>query len=145
MYSIRNLVLRGQDPDSDWCEYEYDFYKDGRKINSWFMDVEGDVTLHDLRDAMEKMKRVDLSFHCLDCAVNTSEIDEYYMVHDHIWLYANPDDYGMLCISCLEERLGRMLRPSDFTDAPVNGDFGNKSARLKERLGYGIENEVEVS
>lgn len=133
------------EPDAEWFEYRYDFYKGSQKINSWWMDTEGPVTLDDLRFALEKMKAVDLSFYCLDCNINTGEIDEYYMVHDHVWLYANPGDHGMLCISCLEGRLGRMLQPSDFTDAPVNGDFGNKSARLKERLGYGVEDEVEVS
>jgi len=43
------------------------------------------------------------------------------MVHDAVWaragMYSNG---GFLCIGCLEKRLGRTLRPSDFTDAPIN-------------------------
>lgn len=58
------------------------------------------------------------AFLCLDCRRDTS--DEYYMVHDELWLEANPDDDGMLCVLCLEARLGRQLTAADFTDAPVN-------------------------
>lgn len=57
---------------------------------------------------------------CLDCGVVTIDIGEYYMVHDIIWDAANPMHHGMLCIGCLENRLGRPLRRGDFTDAPCN-------------------------
>ena len=44
------------------------------------------------------------------------------MVHDVVWAKAGMDsDGGYLCgIGCLEKRLGRMLRPGDFTGAPIN-------------------------
>jgi len=74
-------------------------------------------------------------FACLDCETCTNCTGEYYMVHDHVWLSANPRDHGMLCIWCLERRLGRVLTKDDFTAAPVNsiwGQFG--STRLKNRL-----------
>lgn len=75
-------------------------------------------------------------FDCMDCGVDTSKTHEYYMVHDEIWLFVNPGDYGMLCIGCLEERLGRELTPYDFTDAPVNSEDWIHSDRLKSRIGY---------
>jgi hypothetical protein len=59
------------------------------------------------------------------------------MVHDELWECAT-DDFGgdgMLCIGCLENRLGGLLTKDDFTAAPVNdlwGEFG--SARLQDRL-----------
>jgi hypothetical protein len=31
-----------------------------------------------------------------------------------------PNGGGMLCIECLEKRIGRRLTAADFTDAPVN-------------------------
>jgi hypothetical protein len=40
----------------------------------------------------------------------------------------------MLCIGCLEERLGRRLNANDFTDAPVNHGFTWQSERLQNRL-----------
>ena len=32
----------------------------------------------------------------------------------------NPENRGMLCVGCVEERLGRRLQPDDFTDAEIN-------------------------
>ena len=57
---------------------------------------------------------------CLDCNGHTLEMDEYYMVQFHVWKEANPENDGMLCISCLEKRLGRILVPDDFLDCPLN-------------------------
>ena len=46
------------------------------------------------------------------------------MVHDYLWNQAVPDQYErenrVLCIGCLEERLGRVLTAADFTNFPVN-------------------------
>jgi hypothetical protein len=47
---------------------------------------------------------------------------EYYMLKHPVWAQANPALDGMLCIGCAEKRLGRRLRASDFTEAPVNYD-----------------------
>jgi hypothetical protein len=69
---------------------------------------------------------------CVDCSVDTINAGEYYAVRDDVW----PLDPrgGMLCIGCLEERIGRRLTPADFTDAPINRVRGN-SAPLRARLG----------
>ena len=67
---------------------------------------------------------------CLDCGVDTIAIDEYYMVTHELW--ANSD--GMLCIGCLEKRLGRELTPDDFPSCWDDRDHP-KSERLLERLG----------
>jgi hypothetical protein len=58
---------------------------------------------------------------CLDCSKDTS--DEYYGVHDHLWRRAvdSSQRHGMLCLLCLERRLGRALRFEDFKCVPVNG------------------------
>ena len=55
------------------------------------------------------------------------------MVTDEIWILANnKQTRGMLCIGCLEERLGRKLRPADFSDVPLNY-FPWVSKRLASR------------
>lgn len=72
---------------------------------------------------------------CLDCHLHTTEAGEYYMVHDSIWLTVQPHEQGMLCVGCLESRLGRQLTESDFTTAPVNAPSRDQSSRLRERLG----------
>jgi hypothetical protein len=78
-------------------------------------------------------------FNCLDCGENTARLDEYYMVRGEVWRFAVPVGRGMLCIGCLEHRIGRKLRPRDFTPARVNlpwsPDVGPKSPRLMDRLG----------
>jgi len=73
---------------------------------------------------------------CLDCSAETTfgKNDEYYMVHDRLWLRANPQGHGKLCIGCLEKRIGRTLRPRDFKDCPLNTSFFGKSDRLVSRL-----------
>lgn len=75
-------------------------------------------------------------FDCMDCGVNTSEIKEYYTLVDEVWLRANPKDFGMLCLACVENRLGRLLTRDDFDmEAPINlGVFG-RSERMLDRLG----------
>jgi hypothetical protein len=72
-------------------------------------------------------------FICLDCGMNT--ITEYYMVFDNIWNSVAGHMDGMLCIGCLEKRLGRKLTKKDFPDFPINtwSDF-SRSDRLNNRL-----------
>jgi hypothetical protein len=77
------------------------------------------------------------AFVCVDCSTNTSEIQEYYMVHDELWHSVGMEpDGGMLCIGCLEKRLGRQLEAKDFTYAPVNHGAFQRSERMMNRLGY---------
>jgi hypothetical protein len=67
---------------------------------------------------------------CVDCHVDTWVIDEFYMVKEELWPLSG---YGtMLCIGCLEARLGRRLVSSDFTDCPLNR--ATSSRRLQSRL-----------
>jgi len=73
------------------------------------------------------------TFRCTDCATNV--FDEYYMVHNHIWAGVTMFRAAhMLCVGCLESRLGRRLTVLDFTNAPVNMGFGEVSKRLQDRL-----------
>jgi len=74
------------------------------------------------------------NFICLDCGVNTDEIREYYMLTSEVWLEAVPDREGMLCINCVELRLGRQLWPEDFMEAPLNFMNSIMSARLLARI-----------
>lgn len=77
-----------------------------------------------------------VDFRCKDCAIDTNVINEYYMVKDHIWRAARMTTHGgMLCVGCLEGRLGRELHPSDFSGAPINGrSLTQQSERLYSRL-----------
>jgi hypothetical protein len=81
----------------------------------------------------ERNERVRFAGICLDCRAQTL-FAEYYMVHEALWHQANPAADGMLCVGCLEERIGRMLTSADFIDAPINNPHDRKSDRLISRL-----------
>jgi hypothetical protein len=71
---------------------------------------------------------------CADCRWDTCLLDEWYMVNDNLWKAAGMEEMGgCLCIGCLEERLGRRLRPDDFSDCLIN-KLANISSRLRARL-----------
>jgi hypothetical protein len=82
---------------------------------------------------------------CADCGIGTLTLGEYYMVKDDVWEQAwagrrkawhgKVPGQEILCIGCLEQRIGRTLTSSDFTDAPVN-DLTDPdiSDRFRDRL-----------
>ena len=103
---------------------------------------------------------------CADCEVDTFDIGEYYMVRHDLWAVAwagrrvncdcgaidtvdgsqcvfEFDDMSgrrcreVLCIGCLEHRLGRTLTRNDFTDCRLNAPNEFTSARLRSRLERG--------
>lgn len=67
---------------------------------------------------MEKIEETN-NFTCLDCRANTLYLGEYYMVEDEVWKEAKMKE-GMLCIDCLEKRIGRTLKCEDFKKCPLN-------------------------
>ena len=77
---------------------------------------------------------------CVDCGCNTVKRREYYFVHNHVWRKARMQKYtGMLCVRCLEARLGRSLTSSDFPRTLLNAKnmiYGSKI--LKKRIKDGI-------
>lgn len=58
---------------------------------------------------------IDLRFHCVDCDKDTGG-GEYYMVSDEVWAASGLEPHGgMLCLRCLERRIGREINGDDFT------------------------------
>jgi hypothetical protein len=59
--------------------------------------------------------------YCVDCKVDTLIIGEYYMLHHSVWEDTGLGIYdGMLCILCVEKRIGRQLNSEDFSNLPIN-------------------------
>jgi hypothetical protein len=53
---------------------------------------------------------------CRDCGIDTIAHGHYYMVGNELWAASGMTPHGgMLCLTCLERRIGRPLRPQDFT------------------------------
>jgi hypothetical protein len=66
--------------------------------------------------------------------VQYNEHCEVYMVRDSVWKAAGVEEMGgCLCVGCLEQRIGRKLRPRDFTRHPFNSMPGTE--RLMQRRG----------
>lgn len=74
-----------------------------------------------------------LNWDCADCGEST--IPEYYMLHNRIWLSV-AGKREMLCIGCVERRLGRRLVKGDFTGCLANKQGSRMdSDRLIDRRG----------
>lgn len=71
---------------------------------------------------------------CVDCGDNTQL--EHYFAKNDVWFgAAGMPETGMLCVGCLETRIGRLLNRNDFTDAHINNHRKYAmSARLVDRL-----------
>jgi hypothetical protein len=103
------------------------------------------------------------SWLCVDCGFNTvpgfktrKEMDEAFFVYgeksvpqtytadqevytvtDKVWRQTGLEGWGgCLCIGCLEKRIGRRLKPKDFSpDHPFNQPNFPASQRLRKRRG----------
>lgn len=138
--------LRREHPNATEFEFMEAFYK----------TVSQDETLQGLE---YPQGHVTEDWLCIDCGINTApgvpdgltalrEIEatgasemtigpdtEMYMVRDAVWKKAGMEPFGgCLCIGCLERRLGRKLKPKDFSPHPFNGLPG--SERLLRRRKY---------
>ena len=58
------------------------------------------------------------------------------MVTNYVWQDLAGADEGMICLSCLESRIGRELLPNDFTSVIINLDdsMNPKSKKLMDRM-----------
>ena len=55
--------------------------------------------------------------------MNTIKAGQYYMVSDQLWSDAGmASSGGMLCLLCLEQRIGRPLVIADFTSVVPRAD-----------------------
>jgi hypothetical protein len=56
-------------------------------------------------------------FSCADCGIDMSD-DFGYMLVAPLWLEAMPGGTGLLCLGCVEHRIGRSLVEADFAITP---------------------------
>lgn len=83
------------------------------KINEGFISILDDICI-------EIINRNYKGWFCHDCSINTFNGNHnYYMVQDKLWEKHGPKE-GMLCITCLEKRIGRKLEFEDFTTCILN-------------------------
>jgi hypothetical protein len=98
---------------------------------------------------MSKLKRPLCISACADCGIGTHGLGEWYMAREDVWeeawagrrkvFHGKVPGQEILCIACLEKRIGRRLTFADFTDVPINNPADqNKSKRLRHRLRSGL-------
>lgn len=65
------------------------------------------------------------------------ETREHYAVTNELWDAVVPTEHGLLCIGCLEKRIGRQLAPADFADCLLNEPpwVFSHSSRTLDRMG----------
>jgi hypothetical protein len=56
---------------------------------------------------------------CEDCRVDTGLTYHYYMLHNPLWRRAAKDGVDILCLDCVERRIGRKLYARDFRLTPL--------------------------
>jgi hypothetical protein len=65
-------------------------------------------------DSIDGDPKIDTRCRCVDCGEDKD--GEYYTVADEVWAASGlAPNGGMLCLACLEQRIGRLLVPGDFT------------------------------
>lgn len=81
-----------------------------------------------------KIAKLKPNWACIDCRKDTLANDEHYQLSDHTWRRANPLIIGVLCLDCVERRLGRPLHAGDFTPAAINATHALRCPPLAQRL-----------
>jgi hypothetical protein len=66
---------------------------------------------------------------CVDCGKPTFQTTDYYMVKNELWKRFGVGE-EMLCISCLEKRMGRKLTKEDLLDCPLNMSINEFTMKL---------------
>ena len=55
-----------------------------------------------------------------DCMENPKD---YYMLEDEVWLRINGHSEGMLCVDCVEERLGHKLKAEEILRCELTEEY----------------------
>lgn len=72
---------------------------------------------------------------CKDCGKNTRIDDkDYYMINDVLWKIYGVGE-GMLCMDCMEKRIGRKLIAMDLTMCPLNTHYNYYTKSILVRAG----------
>lgn len=68
-----------------------------------------------------------------DCSVDNKD---YYMLNDDLWLKINGKDEGMLCMDCVEQKLGRKLEATDISPCFLTLFMNNYTKDIMVKSGY---------
>ena len=79
------------------------------------------ASAHDVAAMDDQPVTPPIRYSCADCGVDTDLKNgngHFYTLADDLWLAATPDGARVLCLDCLEIRLGRPVTAADFVLTP---------------------------
>lgn len=84
----------------------------------------------------------------MDCQVDVIENHQYSVtLKFELWAAIHPQIEGVLCIECVEKRIGRLLTPDDFNPGLEDGFGVFNSKVLRQRVcrdgGATVDAEIE--
>ena len=125
IFRIRSLIPSGTFPEAVVHAVQSNPNRETKKL------------IVDVIDYLIKF-RAQMAGACHDCLINIYDIDEYsFILKKKLWNRAAKEESGhFLCVGCLEKRLKRKLKPTDFDwDVPLNSWDDLRSERLMNRMG----------
>ena len=68
---------------------------------------------------------------CMDCKKDCLKNEkDYYMIQHDLWLKLVGSHNGMLCMDCLETRLGHKLRKEEILPCPLTEQFNSYTKEI---------------
>jgi hypothetical protein len=105
-------------------------YPNGHVTEDWLCADCGVNTAPGIPDGKTLVERVNAAG---ACETRVGPDSEVYCVRDAVWAKAGVEPFGgCLCIGCLENRLGRRLKPKDFERGHALNELPG-SPRLRDR------------
>ena len=92
---------------------EFSVYDEGCPGDDEGLTAHGFATRQEAEAYIEGLWQKRQRFLCIGCGKDTMG-GEYYMVSDELWAASGGGNW-MLCLACLERRIGRELTLADFT------------------------------
>jgi hypothetical protein len=87
-----------------------------------------------LRSRRQRDRRLELARRLAVCRDCDRDDPESYMLKRYLWLKAVPSGRGLLCLACLEKRLGRPLVAEDFGQPPEPGFAVSRAVARRLRI-----------
>lgn len=78
-----------------------------------------DEKLHKMQKRSQELNATELPKPCMPC-LHCGAVTEAYMVENEVWHEVHESKRGLICLPCFEEKLGRNVQITDFTNAVVN-------------------------
>lgn len=78
-----------------------------------------DEKLHTIQKRSQELNATELATPCRPC-LHCGAVTEAYMVENAVWHEVHESKRGLICLPCFEEKLGRNVQITDFSNAVVN-------------------------